>query len=825
MEEIPEFTDHRLKYGETLNLIKGLPGYLRIPTETRFLLIKEYEELIEKETKRLGKNLRKVRTLKEFCVRKKIEQSTFYRYLKLYRDGGIEALVLGLDKDRSGSLLAETVRPIIHEISNFDDLKSKYSETLDVIKNLPDYQKIPTENRFILIKEFESYRKKEAERLGKKFRKLKAMQEFCDFNGINPGTFYSHLGLHRDGGIEALVPAYGNRKGKGPVAGPVLPLIRKIIEPGKGYKPVYDNLVTLCKQRDIKTPSYDTFRRIVIANGLSDIFTKKKAPQEEPSECVSAKPREKQKSKYYPFKVAAPEWIRVVDKKAFNIAMYKYALVLPFLSPDLDRKERKSLIEGIVARKHQPLSGVTIGITRPSLLKWTSIVKEEGFDGLVRKHQFRKGRRHKNMIWATPGVDMNNPLACLQQVKEIIENGMATDPNAKEVSLRLLDHYLTTINTRAPRYKPVFLTRPLTDHEMLKLEAYKVGIHKNQRVRAIGLLMANENRSMLEIITATGRSDQTIYLWLRRFKKEGIKFVETKLDCTKNNVELRERKDRIVKILHCQPKDYNINRTSWKLEDIAKIYDKEYGKKLSTTAIRRSIKSTGYSIKRAIRVLTSKDPEYREKTKKVLDTLRNLGPNEAFFFIDEAGPWQVKKYGGKSFTPKGTIRTFPQFQTPKGRVTFIGALDALKNQSTLFFTKTKDTAAVVCLIKILFFKYHDYSTLYLTWDCASWHRSKGLQACLDRLNAADSGPTIKVVPLPKMSQFLNVIEAVFSGMKRAVIFNSDYNSEYEMKMAIYRHTRERNEFYRVNPKKAGNKIWDKEYYNLDKIDSGIFKKI
>lgn len=72
---------------------------------------------------------------------------------------------------------------------------------------------------------------------------------------------------------------------------------------------------------------------------------------------------------------------------------------------------------------------------------------------------------------------------------------------------------------------------------------------------------------------------------------------------------------------------------------------------------------------------------------------------------------------------------------------------------------------------------------------------------------------------------MDVIEAVFSGMKSAVIFNSDYNSEYEMKMAIYRHLSERNEFYRVNPKKAGNKIWDKEYYNLDELDSGLFRKM
>lgn len=82
-----------------------------------------------------------------------------------------------------------------------------------------------------------------------------------------------------------------------------------------------------------------------------------------------------------------------------------------------------------------------------------------------------------------------------------------------------------------------------------------------------------------------------------------------------------------------------------------------------------------------------------------------------------------------------------------------------------------------------------------------------------------------MVPLPKQSQFLNVIEAVFGGMKKAVIFNSDYGSEYEMKTAIVRHFRERNQFFKANPKRAGKKVWDREYFNLEKLDSGLFKRM
>jgi len=71
-------------------------------------------------------------------------------------------------------------------------------------------------------------------------------------------------------------------------------------------------------------------------------------------------------------------------------------------------------------------------------------------------------------------------------------------------------------------------------------------------------------------------------------------------------------------------------------------------------------------------------------------------------------------------------------------------------------------------------------------------------------------PVVKLAPLPKSAQFLNVIESVFSGMATAIIHNSDYESKEAAKAAIDRHFKERNEFFQKNPKRAGKKIWGNE---------------
>jgi hypothetical protein len=49
-------------------------------------------------------------------------------------------------------------------------------------------------------------------------------------------------------------------------------------------------------------------------------------------------------------------------------------------------------------------------------------------------------------------------------------------------------------------------------------------------------------------------------------------------------------------------------------------------------------------------------------------------------------------------------------------------------------------------------------------------------------------------------------------MKKTVIHGSNYRSEEEMKTAISRHFRERNEFFRQNLRRAGKKIWEINFF-------------
>jgi hypothetical protein len=293
--------------------------------------------------------------------------------------------------------------------------------------------------------------------------------------------------------------------------------------------------------------------------------------------------------------------------------------------------------------------------------------------------------------------------------------------------------------------------------------------------------------------------------------------------------ELRAATRAVIEILHHKPKVYGINRSNWTLRSLAKAFEKHYDVRVSHSTVGRLLKEAGLSWKKSRRVLTSPDPNYREKVELLLNTLQSLKADEDLFFIDELGPLQVKRYGGRSYTPKGATPTHPQNQHSKGSITLYGALSVTTNQVTWFYGKSKDSAGIIDLAEMLFNQYHAKSKIYLTWDAASWHRSDELVQWADNLNtwnsASSAGPIIEFVPLPSSAQFLDVIEAVFSGMKRAVIHNSDYRSEEEMKTAISTHFRERNEFYKHNPKRAGKKIWEIDFFqDHNHIRSGNYRE-
>ncbi|MEP7133376.1 MAG: IS630 family transposase [Chloroflexota bacterium] len=316
------------------------------------------------------------------------------------------------------------------------------------------------------------------------------------------------------------------------------------------------------------------------------------------------------------------------------------------------------------------------------------------------------------------------------------------------------------------------------------------------------------------IMEFLGVSRNPVKRYIRKFQTSGV---DSLLDVQHKSIKKSDDPkllETLLSIIHSPPKNFGYNRTSWTIK-LLKLTLEKQGYKVGKNNVSKLVKNAGYRFWKAKEVLTSNDPNYKEKVDAIEKILSNLKPTERFFSIDEFGPFAVKERGGRRLVRQGEHPTVPQFQPSKGSLIVTAALELSTNQVTHFYSSGKNTDEMIKLIDILIRQYSGCRTIYLSWDHASWHVSKSLYAKIADVNRYEfrkkaRTPIVKLAPLPSKSQFLNVIESVFSGMAVAIIQNSNYESLFEAKDAIDRYFKDRNEHFLKHPKRAGKKIWGKE---------------
>jgi transposase len=297
-----------------------------------------------------------------------------------------------------------------------------------------------------------------------------------------------------------------------------------------------------------------------------------------------------------------------------------------------------------------------------------------------------------------------------------------------------------------------------------------------------------------------------------KFDSEGTPRLFARQTKSKRKIDNEDLRKAIFSLLHEPPTNHGINRTSWTIALLCRVLKKN-GTNVGTKLVVRIIKAAGYKWRKAKVVLTSNDPTYKEKLAHIRYILSNLQPDEAFFSIDEYGPFAIKAKPGRTLSPAGVQPIVPQWQKSRGCLIMTAALELSGNQVTHFYSAKKNTTEMIRMMDVLIKRYGDRRKLYLSWDAASWHISKQLFARINAHNSAvpnQGGPLIETAPLPAGAQFLNVIESVFSGMARAIIHNSDYRSMDVAKAAIDRYFEDRNANFQKYPKRAGKKIWGSE---------------
>jgi transposase len=342
--------------------------------------------------------------------------------------------------------------------------------------------------------------------------------------------------------------------------------------------------------------------------------------------------------------------------------------------------------------------------------------------------------------------------------------------------------------------------------ELLKIVGCGNRIKRNRALTILGAKAGFSLRSIAAALKIDPKSCAKYVALHREFGADGLLQRKQSKNCKNDDPAL---KNAVFALIHEPPSNYDINRTTWRMEDFRDALARN-GHSACPDVLRKILKDAGYRWRKAKVVLTSQDPEYSTKLKSIQDILSNLTKNDAFFSIDEFGPFAVKMKGGRSLVGPGVVPVVPQWQRSKGCLIMTAALELSTNQVTHFFSEKKNTAEMIKLMDVLVNQYANRKRIFLSWDAASWHISKKLNSHIESHNNdrhSNNLPQVFTAPLPSGAQFLNVIESIFSGMARAIIHNSDYGSVDDAKAAIDRYFAERNAKFLDAPSRAGKKIW------------------
>jgi transposase len=415
-------------------------------------------------------------------------------------------------------------------------------------------------------------------------------------------------------------------------------------------------------------------------------------------------------------------------------------------------------------------------------------------------------------------------------LKSFVRRNRSQDPNSTVTrSISAAQQWLTELVNGSRSLE--ILSREADDSSDLATLLYSLKNGRRiERKKAATILARKRGIPTATVSVILHSSRPTIRRWSNLYSEGGVSALFgsiTQRSTTRSGDP--EKTQNLLEILHQKPASFGINRTGWTQPALIQAYKNTYGEGISRSTISRLIKNAGYGWRKARRVLTSPDPNYRDKVELLLKTLRSLAATELLFFLDEWGPVHVRKRSGRAYSAKDSIPRIPRHQVSRGTVALVAALSATTNQLTWTFVTSKNSRSMTSLLEILYNQYYEHSKLYVTWDAVSWHNSTTLTEWLDEFNQTNRqlrvGPIIELVPLPTSAQFLNVIEGILSGMTRAVINNSDYSSPDDMRAAISKHFTERNKHFKDNPRRAGKAIWEVDFFHgLDAFRSEDWQK-
>lgn len=318
--------------------------------------------------------------------------------------------------------------------------------------------------------------------------------------------------------------------------------------------------------------------------------------------------------------------------------------------------------------------------------------------------------------------------------------------------------------------------------------------------RALIILKSAGGRSAREIAEDVGLHPKTVREVIRGFNERGMGSIFPKKSGRPRKFD-STASDKLIEFVRSKPEDHAIESGVWTLEAACEAAAKEkIVSSIGRESLRRILKRNGLSWKRVKGWIRPSDPAYQQKKALRDRTLERVLSQDDWDveYTDES--WLVAQLPdgamnpqmGSSWSDVGMPAKVPTSNKKSRVTTAMYAGISIKDRAMYYkFSGRVNTSESIDYLQWRAEEAgrRGLRRLFIIWDNASWHTSKGLKSWLREHNGKarrEGGTLVSILMLPKRSPWLNPIEAVFRWLKQRAIFCRIHENLEELRHVVAR---------------------------------------
>jgi transposase len=337
---------------------------------------------------------------------------------------------------------------------------------------------------------------------------------------------------------------------------------------------------------------------------------------------------------------------------------------------------------------------------------------------------------------------------------------------------------------------PSVFVRPLLHEEAVRLKRMSSRAkHECTRQRASVLLASNVRMSVTQIAEMWRTDPSWVRKVIHEFNERGLDSLRPRYRGGRPRRITTDQRQRIVSVAGARPDDQGVPLTRWSLPRLAVHLGGE-GIRVSPRHLGTLLAEAGLSFQRTRTWKASPDPDYEEKTARVLalcDAPPRDGPVVSF---DQMGPVSLRPTAGAGWARKGRPeRQRADYNRRSGTRYVFGAYDVHADRLRVRLRPKRAGSDMLTFMRQIRLAYPARQRIYWIQDnlSANW---------VPPIRAFAAANRIELVPTPTYASYLNPVECHFSALSQFVVTNADYLDWDAFGYALARHVSYRNSDHR-----------------------------